>query len=42
MRLFNSRGSNILYMGASNDDDGLIVLKDRHGDAGWGQSGKVE
>ena len=37
----NSKGNQVTYMGSdSKNEDGLIKLYDRYGDAGWSKTGK--
>jgi len=40
LKTYNSKGEVTVYLGTNMENDGTIILFDRYGDTGWGQSGK--
>jgi hypothetical protein len=38
--LSNTHGEEIVYMGETDEQDGILALKDRYGDFQWGVTGK--
>ena len=40
LKTFNTHNKGVGYFGSSEDGDGVVVLSDRYGDAGWAVSGK--
>jgi|TARA_B100000315_G_scaffold211935_1_gene209024 hypothetical protein len=40
LKTFNKHGVFVGYFGSNKDGDGVAVLSDRYGDAGWGVDGK--
>lgn len=40
LRTFNAQGTQTAHLGTNIDKDGMIIINNRYGEAGWAKSGK--